>query len=244
MTRWYKSPLFFFHLATHASVVPMFLYADLSDYFIALIFYYLFGCWGVAITYHRLISHKAFVSPKWFKTIGLILGSLGGVGTSIQWTAVHRKHHRYSDTDQDPHNPNGRFWTMQFFPMLVQSSERYVPDLLRDKQQVWFHKNYWYIHAVYTVALLAIDPFAIVYAYLFPCLVLWHVMSALGTFAHADKFGYATYPNKARNLPALGWLAFGEGWHNNHHEKASSARFGEKPWEFDLSWEIIKRISK
>ena len=225
----------------------MLVYATGVEWAIAVGMYYLFGCWGVAITYHRLISHKSFTAPKWFKFIGMIFGSLGGVGSSIEWTAVHRDHHRHTDTEKDPHNPAGSIWRflqMQFFAMLVPSSPRYVPDLLRDPLHQKFHKYYWLIHFVYACVLLLLDPFAIVYAYLFPCVVLWHVMSSLGTFAHTPLFG--TQPisqkDKSTNLWILGWFAFGEGWHNNHHSEASNYRFGRNKYEFDLSSHIINLV--
>ena len=247
LTPWYKSPLFIFHVLTHASIIPMIMYAEAWQWIVTLIMYYMFGCWGVAITYHRLISHKSFEAPTWFKLTGMFLGSLGAVGSTIQWTAVHRDHHRHSDTDSDPHNPNRgilKFLQMQFFSMLVPSGPRYVPDLLRDPLHQKFHKYYWLIHLTYAVFLFLIDPFAIVYAYLIPCFILWHVMSALGTFAHNTKFG--TQPlsqkDKSTNLWILGWLAFGEGWHNNHHSQASDWQFGKSRWEFDLSAKIIRLI--
>jgi fatty-acid desaturase len=247
LTPWYKSPLFFFHILTHLSIIPMILYASWYHWVIAIIVYYMFGCFGIAITYHRLVSHKSFKSPRWFKLLGLTLGSLGGVGTSIQWTAVHRDHHRHSDTKEDPHNPADswkRFFQMQFLTMLVPSSPRYVPDLLRDRTHQMFHKYYWLIHLMYGIILLSLDYFALIYAYLIPCLILWHVMSALGTFAHTPVFG--TQPlskkDKSTNIWFLGWMAFGEGWHNNHHNEASSYRFGKEKWQADLAASIIDKI--
>ena len=244
---WYINPLLYFHLLTHLSIVGMLLYATPIQWVISFIMYYMFGCWGIAITYHRLISHKSFVAPHWFKIIGMIFGSLAGVGSTIQWTAVHRDHHRHTDTDKDPHNPAGgikRFLQMQFFTMLVPSSPRYVPDLLRDKTQQYFHTYYWFIHLMYVTVLFLIDPFSIVYAYLFPCVVLWHVMASLGTFAHTPAFGTQPVSNKDKstNLWFLGWFAFGEGWHNNHHAEASNYKFGRAPGELDLSAKIIERI--
>ena len=225
----------------------MIVYATTYQWIIAIIIYYFMGCWGVAITYHRLISHKSFVAPKWFQVLGMIFGSLGGVGSTIQWTAVHRDHHRHSDTDRDPHNPHGSIWRfiqMQFLTMLVPSSPRYVPDLLRDKLHQKFHTYYWAIHGIYASILLTMDPFAIVYAYLFPSLILWHVMSSLGTFAHTPKFGKRIIEtsDKSTNLWFLGYMAFGEGWHNNHHAKASDYEFGKKWWELDISKYIIRLI--
>lgn len=249
LTPWYKNPLFFFHVLTHLSIIPMILYSSWYQWGISVLMYYLFGCWGVAITYHRLISHKSFESPNWFKFIGILFGTLGGVGSTIQWVAVHRSHHRYSDTANDPHSPAGsvlQFLKMQFLTMLVDGKNcvRYIPDLLRDEIHIKFHKYYWLIHLSYSILLLIIDPFAIVYAYLFPSVVLWHVMSALGTFAHTPKFG--TQPisqkDKSTNLWFLGYMAFGEGWHNNHHSKAADWQFGKKWWELDISARIIKAV--
>lgn len=247
LTSWYNNPLFYFHILTHISFAPMIMYAEIHHWVIAFVMYYMFGCFGVAITYHRLISHKSFESPKWFKILGMTLGSLGGVGTTIQWTAVHRDHHRHADTVKDPHNPNyglKRFIQMQFFSMLVPSSPRYVPDLLRDKTHQIFHKFYWLIHAFYATIIFLIDPFSLVYAYLFPCLILWHVMSALGTFAHSSHFGKRSLDtkDKSTNLWFLGWFAFGEGWHNNHHSEASNYKFGKNKYEFDLSAHIINIV--
>lgn len=247
LNHWSANPLLYFHVLTHLSIVPMFLYGTWHHWIIALFVYYMVGCWGVAITYHRLISHKSFIAPAWFKFIGMVLGSLGGVGTTIQWTAVHRDHHRHTDTDKDPHNPAGgikRFLTMQFFTMLVPSSPRYVPDLLRDKLHQNFHTYYWLIHFVYACILFFVDPFAIVYAYLFPCLILWHVMSSLGTFAHTPAFGNqpVSQKDKSTNLWFLGWFAFGEGWHNNHHAEASNYQFGRRQGEGDLAARIIEKI--
>ena len=35
-------------------------------------------------------------------------------------------------------------------------------------------------------------------------------------------------------------LAFGEGWHNNHHAFPSSARHGLHRFQIDLSWWVIR----
>lgn len=225
----------------------MLMYGNATHWLTAIVMFYLFGCWGIAVTFHRLVSHKSFVAPEWFRKIGLILGSLGGVGSSIEWTAVHRDHHRHTDTEKDPHYPTGSFartLAVQFFTMLVPSSPRFVPDLLRDKTQVKMHQYYWLIHLIYVTILYVIDPFAIVYAYLIPCLVLWHTMASLGTFAHINNFGYKNYETKdnSRNLWFLGIFAFGEGWHNNHHNQASNYKFGHKPYELDLSAKIIDLV--
>ena len=38
----------------------------------------------------------------------------------------------------------------------------------------------------------------------------------------------------------MGLLAFGEGWHNNHHAFEFSARHGLKWWQVDTTWMVIR----
>jgi fatty-acid desaturase len=246
----YINPLFLFHIFSHISIIPMVIYANVYDWLVFILVYHIFGCLGIAITYHRLLSHKSFKTNVWFERVGTVLGVLAAIGSTIEWCAVHRKHHRYSDTDKDPHNPKlfGFLYT-QFFTMLLTKKgteySKYVVDLLRSDFHKNIHSYYWFIHLLYLTVLLLINPFLIISAYLFPCAVLWQVMSALGTFAHSDSFGYSANTSKshnAKNLWILGIFAFGEGWHYNHHTEASRYKFGIKKYEFDLSAKIINII--
>ena len=42
----------------------------------------------------------------------------------------------------------------------------------------------------------------------------------------------------------IGVLAFGEGWHNNHHKFPSSARHGLEWWQVDFTWALISTLEK
>ena len=55
-------------------------------------------------------------------------------------------------------------------------------------------------------------------------------------------WGYRNYdtPDDSRNLWWVGLLAFGEGWHNNHHAFQRSARHGHRWWEFDMTYLVIR----
>jgi stearoyl-CoA desaturase (delta-9 desaturase) len=67
----------------------------------------------------------------------------------------------------------------------------------------------------------------------------WFVNSA------AHTWGYRTWQTKedSRNLWWVGLLAWGEGWHNNHHAFQRSARHGLAWWEFDANWVVIRGLS-
>ena len=58
---------------------------------------------GIHFTFHRLISHKAFRTSTLIERLGTIVGCLAMSGSSIGWSGVHIHHHRYSDTELDPH---------------------------------------------------------------------------------------------------------------------------------------------
>jgi stearoyl-CoA desaturase (delta-9 desaturase) len=42
----------------------------------------------------------------------------------------------------------------------------------------------------------------------------------------------------------VGLLAWGEGWHNNHHAFEASARHGLEWWQIDITWYIIAAMEK
>ncbi|CAN0878332.1 Palmitoyl-monogalactosyldiacylglycerol delta-7 desaturase, chloroplastic [Linum grandiflorum] len=47
-----------------------------------------------------------------------------------------------------------------------------------------------------------------------------------------------------RDLSRNNWwvavLAFGEGWHNNHHAFEYSSRHGLKWWQIDMTWYTVR----
>src|SRR5690606_14979321 len=71
---------------------------------ISTVMYFLTGH-GITVGYHRLFTHKSF-KPNRAVKIGLaIAGSMAVEGPVVRWVADHRKHHKFSDRDGDPHSP-------------------------------------------------------------------------------------------------------------------------------------------
>lgn len=65
--------------------------------------------------------------------------------------------------------------------------------------------------------------------------ITWFVNSA------AHVWGYQSYNtgDLSRNNWWVGILAWGEGWHNNHHAFEFSARHGLEWWQVDVTWGLI-----
>jgi len=232
--------LFLFQFLAHLSVPFMIYYGSWYHYLCAAVIYFLTGCFGITITYHRLLSHKSFNPLKYFEKIGTLLGTIGGVGSSIGWVAVHREHHGFVDQDKDPHSPKHKgFFQVQFFSMFYKPNLRYVPDLLRSTFHITVHKYYWAIHFAYAGILFLISPFAVVYAYLFPSCILWNFGSLVNNLGHynLEKKDFAP-----TNHWLLGILVWGEGFHKNHHDDIKSSNFAVNKGQFDIGYFFIKRL--
>ena len=238
--------LFLFQCLTHVSFIPMIIWGELWQWSIAVIIYFFTGCIGMSGTYHRLLSHRSYRSPRWWECFGTICATLGGTGSSIAWCSVHRAHHRFTDSERDPHSPHHQgVLRTQFFSMFYEPNIKYVPDLLRDPWHLWMHKNYWLVHGIYATLLFLIDPWALIYAWLIPSLILWHAGSAINTLGHL--WGWQDHrpgEDSSTNHPVLGILMWGEGWHNNHHAFPADYHFGQKWWQIDITRYVIDLIKK
>lgn len=237
--------LFTFQIITHLSLIPMIIYGLWYHWLIAFFVYFLTGSIGMSGTYHRLLSHKSYQAPNWWMYLGTILATLGGTGSSIAWCSVHREHHRFTDTDKDPHCPHHLgFFKVQFLSMFHDVNLKYVPDLLRSNFHLAMHKYYWLIHAIYAAILWSIDPFALIYAWLVPAVILWHAGSSINTFSHSIGWQDHQTKDTSTNHWFNGIIMWGEGWHNNHHAFPADYRFGKKWYEFDITAYIIEWIKK
>src|SRR5271166_499911 len=61
---------------------------------------------GITVGYHRLFSHRAFETGRGLQFFLVVLGSMAAQGPLLKWVAIHRRHHRFSDTHDDPHSPH------------------------------------------------------------------------------------------------------------------------------------------
>ena len=220
-------------ILAHLAIIPMIMYATWWQWAIAIFVYFLNGCLGMTMTYHRLLSHKAWNPAKWVEYLFALFATIGMTGPAISWVAIHRKHHGFVDTEKDPHSPSfkGFFW-VHFLSMFAKVEVRYAAHLLREKFYVWQHKYYFHINLVYAAVLFALDPFAIVYAWLVPAMMLWNGGSTIVSVSHRN--------GKANSDTLLALLVWGEGYHEEHHGKANAKRFGK----YDLGGILIEQYEK
>jgi stearoyl-CoA desaturase (delta-9 desaturase) len=222
-------------------------------FFLCVFLHFFMNSAAVTLTYHRMLSHKAFKTPKWLEYSLATLGVLSGQGPILIWVAEHRLHHRYSDTAQDPHNSLRGFFYAHIGHLFYhkdfedQSEQwmKYVPDLSSQPFYVFLNR-YNIIIALLGLPLLYLAgglPFVMWGGFVRVVLMLhttWFINSA------CHMWGYRNFETRDRSTNCW-WAAFlaaGEGWHNNHHAQPSCAAHGRQWWEFDLTWVMIRSLEK
>lgn len=238
--------LFILQIIAHlASLYWLWMVPSLNDIMVVFIVYFITGCIGMSVTYHRLLTHNSFMTSKVFEYFGTMCATIGLTGSSITWTAAHRQHHASADRIKDPHSPAilGYFraqWLSMFSKINI-----YRSPIIRDKGHQYFHKYYLHINLLYAIIVTTFfGMWGLLNLYLVPAAVLWNAGSLINTLCHTHWLGYRRYnvPDNSVNNPLLGLLMWGEGWHNNHHRFQSRPNIGEKWYEIDIGYYIIKLV--
>lgn len=245
--------ILFGQILVHLSIVPMIIYGSPWQWSLTIMLYFFQVGWGISLCNHRYLSHKTFVlKSKLLKTFLLFCSTVSLQGSALAWVAMHREHHAHSDDIGDPHRPKDGFFHSYFLSMMHTPNIRYIKDHLRDTDVTWFHKHYWKINLTYSVLLFAIfGPMGPVVGHLIPAFFTWQAVGMVNAVAHVDIkmpwiLGYKSYEtgDDSKNLPLIGVLAFGEGWHNNHHQDPRNPSFTRLWYEWDLMAQILSCLVK
>jgi stearoyl-CoA desaturase (delta-9 desaturase) len=203
---------------------------------------------GLAVGYHRLLTHRGFDTPKWVEYTLTVCGLLTLQSSHIKWIAVHRRHHQETDTFNDPHSPRNGFmhshigWMIYTEGRLSETPflEKYAKDLMSDPVHRFFHKFWWLPSTILALVLFAFDGIeAILWGIFIPVAVGLHFTWLVNSVCH--KFGSRMFEtdDDSKNNWWVALLTFGEGWHNNHHDKPVRARHGLHWYQIDFSWMLI-----
>ena len=202
---------------------------------------------GIAVGYHRVFSHKTHSLPTWKENIILFFAALAGQGSSIFWVAVHRGyHHPNSDTEKDLHSPITKSLWVSFFgwttnERIAPVSMKYSIDLIRKPNHTWFNNHVFKILWGVPIIVAMFDwKLSLVGCCLSTGIGLLQD-NLVNIFGHLKALiGYRNFNTKdnSHNNFILGYLGWGQGWHNNHHHSPASYDFGRsvsgKWWEFDF----------
>ena len=241
---------------------------DWSDLALFAVMYVLTGL-GVTVGYHRLLTHRSFMTYKPIEYLFAVLGSMAVQGPVIAWVADHRKHHAHTDEEGDPHSPHvghgdglmGALRGLWFAHMgwLFDShgraeAERYARDLVEDPGMRFLSRNFL------GVALLGLlIPTGLGYLLdgtlkgaltgllwggFVRIFMLHHVTWSINSVCHF--FGRRRFEVDDQSTNVL-WLALpsmGESWHHNHHAFPRAAFHGLRWWEVDLTAIVIRAMRR
>ena len=221
------------------------------------------GHWVLSVFFqtfflHRHGAHRMFVMSKgWERFFHLCTYVFQGASylNPRAYAILHRMHHAYSDTEEDPHSP-----VIQKDPvrMMLHTRDmyrdilagRFVSDarfdggapswpLLDRIGSSWLSTALW---------LGAYTAYYVVFASAWWHYLLLPIHAMMGPthgaivnwFGHWAGYRNYDQPDASRNTLPFDFLTLGELFQNNHHRYGSRPNFAVKAWELDPAWIVIK----
>ncbi|XP_045450321.1 acyl-CoA Delta(11) desaturase-like [Melitaea cinxia] len=222
---------------------------------------FVFNGVGIGAGVHRLWTHRAFKVNLPFHLILLAAYASAGQNSIYEWVLDHRVHHKYSDTDGDPHNANrGLFfshigWLMSKKNEHVLSGGKQIDmsDITDDPLLRFYNKYFAYMKLIFCYIL----PFYINVYLLgetWQCTIAWqwfirflcafHGELTVNSLAHT----FGSRPYNKEIVPTqnkfVSLVTLGEGTHNFHHAFPYDYRSGEQFDYFNFNTFLIDMFSK
>ena len=208
---------------------------------------------AVTIYLHRCQAHRALdLHPVVSHFFRFWLWLTTGMVTK-NWTSIHRKHHARCETAEDPHSPQ----IVGISKVLWEGAELYRKEARnletrrkygRGTPDDWLERNIYTPHDRYGFILLLTVNF-ILFGFLgitiWAVQMMWIPFFAAGVINGIGHYwGYRNFQpeDASTNIVPWGILIGGEELHNNHHAYASSARFSNRWYEFDIGWYYIRGL--
>ncbi|MFI8261575.1 MULTISPECIES: acyl-CoA desaturase [unclassified Streptomyces] len=228
-----------------------------------MVFMYFLACHGITIGFHRYFTHGSFKAKRPLRIVLAVMGSMAVEGPLVRWVADHRKHHKFSDHDGDPHSPwrfgetlpalmKGLWWAHigWLFDEEQTNQQKYAPDLVKDPAIRRISRDF----LLWTIVSLAIPPLvgglvtmswwgaftAFFWGSLVRVALLHHVTWSINSICHAVGKRPFKSRDRSGNVWWLAVLSCGESWHNLHHADPTSARHGVLRGQVDSSARLIR----
>ncbi|HZN89147.1 MAG TPA: acyl-CoA desaturase [Thermoleophilaceae bacterium] len=226
---------------------------------------------GVTVGFHRMLTHRSFLVPKWLEYTFAGFGSMAVQGPVIDWVADHRKHHAHADHEGDPHSPHvghgdgvggvlRGLWHAHVGWLLDRqgqaSTRKYARDLYEDRGMRHISRAFpWFVLAGLALpalagwlltGTLAGAATGLLWGGLVRIFFVHHVTWSVNSVCHFLGNRRFETDDHSTNVPWLSLLSFGESWHHNHHAFPRSAEHGLRRWEraLDPSALVIWTLEK
>ncbi len=251
-------PLFFLVVSLHVlAIIGFFLYPPtLSLFLFSLLMAYALEI-GITLGFHRCLSHRAFTFKyKFLERAFATLGTMALEGGPIWWSSIHRIHHRYSETEQDPHDTRKGFWFSHILwlahldpkwrrPAFVSRFQHHTKDISMDPYYRFLDRVYFLPALTFWTFLFLAGGWAwFFWVGIISTVLNFHFSFLVNSVSH--KLGKKPFKTKDASTNNLLLAILGlEGWHNNHHAFPSSPKQGFfEWWQFDFTFLVIFLLEK
>ncbi|KAL7728088.1 hypothetical protein ACLKA6_002235 [Drosophila palustris] len=189
---------------------------------------------GITAGAHRLWSHKSYNASLPLRILLAFMFTIAGQRDAYTWALDHRIHHKFSETDADPHNVNRGFFFAHVgwlfltpHPKVIEKRKIIdMSDLEADAVVMFQRKYYIPLFALCSIILPVLVPWYFWQEDLwmsfwinFNMRFTWTLNVAFFVNSVAHMWGNKPYDKKISSVevPLVSLLAMGEGWHNYHH---------------------------
>lgn len=223
----------YLHLAALYGLWLLLTSAKLATSAFAMFMYTVSGL-GITAGAHRLWAHRSYKARLPLRIILAIFNTVAFQDCAMHWARDHRVHHKYSETDADPHNATRGFffshigWLLcRKHPDVINKGKGVdISDLKADPVLQFQKKYYMLVMPIACFIIPTIVPVylwgetwtnawfvATMFRYTFILNVTWLVNSAAHTWG-SKPYDRSINPSENKSVAIF---AFGEGWHNYHH---------------------------
>ncbi|KAH1012383.1 acyl-CoA Delta-9 desaturase isoform X2 [Dendroctonus ponderosae] len=215
---------------------------------------------GVTTGAHRLFSHKAYKAPFITRLVLILFHTLAGQNCLYIWVRDHRQHHKYSDTDADPHNAHRGFffshvgWLMsRKHPAVIAKGKTIdMSDMQADWLVMFQKQHYKVLYAIFAIFLPAVVPVyswgeswwnSFFVAYMFRSVLVLNMTWLVNSAAHI--WGNKPFDKYMEPVESsfVAFVSVGEGWHNYHHAFPWDYRAAELGSKYSITTFVIDALA-
>ncbi len=212
---------------------------------------------------HRYAAHQSFKMSRFGEKICFILTFITQGSNYLSpyaYGVMHRMHHAYADTEDDPHSPK---YDPSIFHMMWRTKNIFSDILygrLKVDKKFSINVPKWKVFDLAASSWVARLGWGLAYGvfFYFFATAWWQWLflpvaflmapihgAIINWFAH--KYGYINFKvsDTSKNLFHFDWLMMGEAYHNNHHKFGGRPNFGGVRWhEIDVTFQIMRLLDK
>jgi stearoyl-CoA desaturase (delta-9 desaturase) len=211
---------------------------------------------------HRYAAHEQFTMSKTAEKVTFVLTWLfqgSNYLSAYGYGIMHRMHHAFADTQNDPHSPK---YDENLFSMMWRTKSNYQninKQLIEIDNRFTQNVPQWsafdsiassmYSRVAFTVLYVVFFAFFVTawWQWLFlPVVVLMAPIHGVIINWYGHIYGYVNFKvaDTSKNLFPFDFLMMGEGYHNNHHKDSTRANFGGIRWhEIDPTYIIMRGLN-